>query len=736
MKLNKKATLTIATTMSLAIGGTVGANTVLALEAPKTGTVSQATTNAAITNARQGVVDKLTAQGATAAQITAAKQEFNNGLAQAQAIAQSMPANASTGDTQIPGVPKFERKTYDQLLALARQRLAQVKAGKPESELTSLVSSLPRAGTPVGSAKAGNPFSSFDKSAVDMLVNQHVGRYLTFDGLRTEIESGGHQGLTAALGASGSLFALTESHLAGVGALLGLGGSIANLADPSVLSDPTKLRDAIAGTTFSAGYVAGYLVGLVSGPAGAVISAGTVAGQLIYALATQGWEAFLTNISLNSMSTLSFLNMVIGGGPNSERAAWLQESLFGNSTSPSQQVADKFEKEAPQALREMLLSAWGAGWVDIAKQQGKAGWQAYQYLEQLAASSTAYAEVILDDAYANHSDHSKSAHESLIKEKKALRDNLQKHINDARSKAVADQQIAIQNNALDLKNFDRKKADAYWDFGKKLFAEKRRAFVLQTLKKSDPHGVPDTTRTVWFVDGKRSTQLDLATVYKGYNKAADAAHAHGDADLHLDSIDKIDALKQIWFKVYDNISNAVADQYGPRMTVPKVADEAWPTTAEERAKDEEDRHERAVSGNLPDLMDLIINGEFRSNVKDARGEFLTYTLGLCKWPWAGDHPTRQAGEVGSNLGALFMKTPTSAINSQAKIKVQILGDTGTTFKDGSTETTVVPDGEMRGAYTQELIAGTKPGVATVAISVDGFSGGIKHFISVRQSAKQ
>ncbi|MFI1962755.1 hypothetical protein ACH429_01185 [Streptomyces pathocidini] len=735
MKLNKKATLTIATTMSLAIGGTVGANTVLALEAPKTGTVSQATTNAAIANARQGVVDKLTAQGATAAQITAAKQDFNNGLAQAQTIAQSMPANASTGDTQIPGVPKFERKTYDQLLALARQRLAQVKAGKPEGELTSLVSSLPRAGTPVGSAKAGNPFSSFDKSAVDMLVNQHVGRYLTFDGLRATIE-GGDQGLAAALGSAGSLFALTESHLAGIGALLGLGGSIANLADPSVLSDSTKLRDAIAGTTFSAGYVAGYLVGLVSGPAGAVISAGTVAGQLIYALATQGWEAFLTNISLNSMSTLSILNMVIGGGPNSERAAWLQESLFGNSTNPSQQVADKFEKEAPQALREMLLSAWGAGWVDIAKQQGKAGWQAYQYLEQLAASFTAYSEVILDDAYANHSDHSKSAHESLIKEKKALRDNLQKHINDARSKAVVDQKIAIQNNALDLKNFDRKKADAYWDFGKKLFTEKRRAFVLQTLKKSDPHGVPDIARTVWFVDGKRNTQLDLTTVYKGYDKAADAAHAHGDADLHLDSIAKIDSLKQIWFKVYDNIGNAVADEYGPSMTISKVVDNTWPTTAEEKVKEEEDRYEQAVSGNLPDLMDRKITGEFRSNVKDARGEFLTYTLGVCKWPWPGDHPTRQAGEVGSNLGILFITTPTSAINSKAKIKVQILGDTGTTFRDGSTETTVVPDGEIRGAYTQELIAGTKPGVATVAISVDGFSGGIKHFISVKQSAKQ
>ncbi|MGP3683329.1 hypothetical protein ACTVZO_01225 [Streptomyces sp. IBSNAI002] len=251
--------------MSLAIGGTACAQPALALEAPQAGAVSQATANAAIANARRGVVDDLTAQGATSAQIAAAQQNFDAGLAMAATMAKSTPA--STGSTALPGIPAFQHKNYDQMLELARQRLAQVKADKPENDRTSLVSSLPTAGSTIGGegtpleapVLVANAWWGLDKMAVSLL-NNGVGNYLYFDTARATLD-GGQEGVAAGLNSAGSLVALKGGHFGGAGAALGMVGAVMTLANPAVLADPIKLRDALAGTVFSAGYLAGYLVG-------------------------------------------------------------------------------------------------------------------------------------------------------------------------------------------------------------------------------------------------------------------------------------------------------------------------------------------------------------------------------------------------------------------------------------------------------------------------------------------
>ncbi|MEU8571311.1 hypothetical protein AB0C51_23735 [Streptomyces pathocidini] len=566
MNFSRKATLTIAATMSLAIGGTACAQTALALDAPKAGIVSQATANAAIANARQGVIDKLTSQGATSAQITAAQQDFDKGLALATE-AKSAPASADS--TAIPGIPAFEHKTYAQMLELARQRLAQVKAGKPENERNSLVSSMPRAGAMVGGAGApvgvvvtvANHWSGLDKM-VNKLVNQSVGNYLYFDTVRSTLE-GGTEGVAAGLNGAGSYVALGGGHFGGVGAALGLAGAVTHLANPAVLADPVKLRDALAGTVFSSGYLAGYLVGLVAGPVGAAISAGTVVGQLVYALATQGWDGFVQTLAKNGV-TLANLGYAGVFGPNSSGAKVLQ-NLSGSKSDPSPAIADQLEKDLQLPLRKMLLSSWGTGWDEIARKQGKAAWETYQYVEQFAASYTAYAEVILDDAYNNKSDHSKAAHDSLVKNKQALRDQLKEHLRDESTHLLIEQKKAIRYDMFE----NPKNEEGYRDFGKSLFQEKRRDVVVSVLRSGVKHGqIQGGTLDQFSAHGHA---LNMETLLGGFDKAAQAVLTSASADLNYNASDH---LRELGSQISNRVQSELVDQYGTMMKIDKV-DDTW-----------------------------------------------------------------------------------------------------------------------------------------------------------------
>ncbi|MFJ8314213.1 MULTISPECIES: hypothetical protein [unclassified Streptomyces] len=552
MRISKKTAISVTAVMSLVLLGEMGAQTAMAVNAPtiKSAAVSQATSNAAIANARKAVVDKLTAQGATAAQIATAQQNFDKALAQGKTAAQHAPA-AGTTATQATGVPKFEYKTYDQLLELARKRLAEVKAGKPEDQRTSLVSSLPKAQT---YASMGNVWKGADK-----IVNEVAGRYATFDGLRKTIESG-DDGLLASLSQTSSVLALASGHYAGAGALLGLGGAVANIFDPSVLNNPTKLRDAIANFAFSAGYAAGYLVGLSAGPVGAVISAVTVAGQLIYALATEGWDAFVKDLTLNGAAAI---NLFATGlfGENDPLVRLLNQPDWNK-------IENEFADGMVPKLSDLQHLSWVASFIKIAEKQGKAGWESYQYLEQLAASFTAYAEVQLDYAYQHSDDHGQAAQDSLKVNKQALRDELAKHLKTTRDNGIKDQAGAIKAEV-----FKQENKDGYTEMGGKVFGAQKYELIVDALRASG-HQVTEYRRDkkdldYLSVDGAGVGSSLVTHLGRGYDNASNRAKAQGEAAwVRQTDIGKGLGLTDEQKKAIDK---AITDAYGDTMKIGKVA---------------------------------------------------------------------------------------------------------------------------------------------------------------------
>ncbi|WP_443296500.1 hypothetical protein [Streptomyces sp. IBSNAI002] len=301
-------------------------------------------------------------------------------------------------------------------------------------------------------------------------------------------------------------------------------------------------------------------MGLVAGPFGAAISAGTAVGQLIYVLATQGWDAFVENIAKGG-ATLAAIGVSAVFGPNSPGAQRLLE-LFGNKSDPSPAVADQLAGDLQVPLRKMLMASWGAGWEEVARKQGKAAWEMYQYVEQFAASYTAYAEVILDDAYNTKSDHSKAAHDSLVKNKQALRDQLKQHLYDESTEMLREQKKAIHYDMFD----NPKNAEGYRDFGKKLFQEKRRDILLSTLYAGVKSGKLGGGRAEKFSVGGQD--LNLETLLGGVDRAADVA-ANSTDDLKYSGSDQLWALGA---QVNEKVQSELVAQYGNLMTVSKVND--------------------------------------------------------------------------------------------------------------------------------------------------------------------